>query len=119
MVSGQTYQLAIKSGITCSTTHDLKLSYTKVKVDGYEVPEWVSFNDQTSNLELTTPALDYDQIYEFSIETKVEGKPDVYTKSFKLHVEGRLNPNIGSTTNKIFEYSLNDEPSQHRALQTD
>ena len=119
LVGGQTYNLSVKSGITCSTSDDLKLTYTQVKVDGYDLPNWVSFNDQTGKLELTTPSLSYDQIYEFAIETKVNGQPDVYTKSFKLEVSAQNDPNVPPSTPNNLDRLFLGEHEPHRTLQTD
>ena len=86
LTAGQTYELKVGTGITCSTSDRLKLSYVKVMVGDQEVPEWVNFNQETGKLEITTPKTNQDVTYKFSIETKVEDQPEVYTKTFKLNV---------------------------------
>ena len=130
LTAGQSYELKISSGITCSTSDELKLSYTTIKSGDQEVPNWVYFNPKTGKIEIKTPKVSEDKTYEFSIETSVKGRSETYTKTFKLEVTSckvkdclecdKNDPDVCSkysnrSSSKVFE----EFASKKRALESD
>ena len=91
--SSSNYEIDIN--LTCSVSGNTVITYALVSNDNEVVPSWVTLDSSDRKLRLTTPELDADTNFTFSVQATVGGDTNTYVNKYYLEV---LRANITNNT---------------------
>ena len=93
-LQGSTYY-EIDLYLTCSVSGSTTIGYALTSDDNGTVPSWITLDTSDRKLKFTTPELDADTNFTFSVEAVVSGDTNTYVNNYYLEV---LHVNITNNT---------------------
>ena len=76
----------IDINLTCSVSGNTAITYDLIPNDNDAVPSWVTLDISDRKLKFTTPELDADTNFTFSVEAVVSGDTNTYVNNYYLEV---------------------------------
>ena len=74
--------------LTCSVSGSTTITYDLISNGNETIPSWVTLDTSDRKLKFTTPELDADTNFTFSVGATVNGETNTYINTYNLEVQG-------------------------------